>query len=64
MVIIINLFFLYYKYIIQYRMPLLAAAIIGGAILLSGSENESTMKNKVTTNVTNNFMQKMSFLTM
>ena len=41
-------------------MPLLAAAIIGGAMLLSGSENESTMKNKVTTNVTNNFMQKMS----
>ena len=41
-------------------MPLLAAAIIGGAILLSGSENESTMKNTVTTNVTNNFMQKMS----
>ena len=41
-------------------MPLIAAAIIGGAILLSGSGNESTMKNTVTTNVTNNFMQKMS----
>ena len=41
-------------------MPLLIAAAIGAGMLLSGSENESTMKNKVTTNVTNNFMQKMS----
>ena len=41
-------------------MPLLAAALIAGAILLDGSENESTMKNTVTTNVTNDFMQKMS----
>jgi hypothetical protein len=41
-------------------MPLLIAAAVGVGMLLAGSENESTMKNKVTTNVTNNFMQKMS----
>ena len=41
-------------------MPLLISAAVGVGMLLAGSENDSTMKNKVTTTVTNDFMQKVS----